>query len=581
MRMANVEYLVENLASIVRNFHLRLVVLTVWATSLLAALLTGVGALEFSRSLTASASASSGPSAGALYWRAQFDALNTVYLNTSALQGAGHLTFARTDGGTVAWVDARYALPAYLDMHRWDGSTRYLDWFVTQADALLLARRDIDGDGIASWPSAKYSSTVLEDGGFEAQAAAWQGLVSLPHTVKQSLMLADASLAACSSYLPAAKLGKASAVLAPGALLQQAVTADTASREYRLRFDARLPASAGLLVRVSDSSGVQMEFMVEPAATEGSQDWQRWGDDVVLPATGAFTLTFQALPANAEVVYLDNVKLTPYLETYAADMQMAAVLADFALLVQERPQLRAYQAVAERYQHVAEAVMAAYTPYWRELDAQRATLASPSAAQGNLPYNLVAPAGETLLLLGKLREDAVGDLYTQRAVQLANTFRSALRPNGRTPAALSWSYLDALLNTETDFTPRPEDSAHAGNNVPFLVAMHESGLVFSDDDMRRIAAALAGLWNGSSSDPEFFNFLDRRDDLLGEQRFPYTRHVLLGAGTPLVEASATAWRSRQQVVDCVRQANIPSAGWLMSLPAATLRTQYSSTGQTS
>jgi hypothetical protein len=190
------------------------------------------------------------------------------------------------------------------------------------------------------------------------------------------------------------------------------------------------------------------------------------------------------------------------------------------------------------------------------------------------PYNHVAPAGEALLMLSLLNEGEQAEGYLRQAAMLARTMRTQMWENTRVPDALSWNYMDSLLEPRPDFTPRVEDVVHAGNSVPFLAFMQQAGQVITRDDVRKVGNALAALWNGSYDDAQFYNFLDIRSDLVPAGQIPYMRHVMLTAHERLQEASIASWLSRNRKLQCIFDAGTMSNGWVMSQPAAMLRYRY-------
>jgi hypothetical protein len=512
------------------------------------------------------------------YWLEEFARLNANYQAfwDRPVDGAND-AYARSDGSIVAWVDTRYALQAYLDLYAWSKDTKYLDWFVTRLNTLITYRRDVDGDGTYSWATAKYWTSLIGNGGFERKTEKWPALTEqqlLTSTLTTGLLVVPRPPDKCTANLPSTFLGSYYASLRPGSSLQQSYLSPATSRFYRLRFDANLPPGDRLRVALHGEEGPLLTVVLEHLAVSGPEGWQRFAQDFAVSRSQTVSLTLEAPDGNLDAVQLDNIVLTPYLDMFTGDMQMASLLANFALLVDEHPQLSAYRQYVGEYQALAEEIVAKYQANWRELDDQRAVYMVSEAEPYNHPYNHVAPAGEALLMLSKLNSGEKAQGYLRQAVMLANTMRSQMRANTRVPDALTWNYTDELLAPQPGYIPRVEDTTHAGNSVPFLRLMHDAGYVFSGDDLRQVANALAGIWNGSYTTPLFFDMIDERRDILPSGQFPFVRHVSLTTHEQLQQASMVGWLSRARKVQCIHDAETMANGWIMSLPAAMLRYRF-------
>jgi hypothetical protein len=69
-----------------------------------------------------------------------------------------------------------------------------------------------------------------------------------------------------------------------------------------------------------------------------------------------------------------------------------------------------------------------------------------------------------------------------------------------------WNYWDALgtwdSNWDTPKEKRAEDTGHGSLDVGFVLACAENGIVFADEDLKRLANTfIKAMWNGSLDKP--------------------------------------------------------------------------------
>jgi hypothetical protein len=101
---------------------------------------------------------------------------------------------------------------------------------------------------------------------------------------------------------------------------------------------------------------------------------------------------------------------------------------------------------------------------------------------------------------------ATGDtFYREVAVRGAEAFRRGLHEAG---TAWSWSDDAALLGVSGNEAGVP-DTSHANREPMWMVFSYEAGIVFTRDDVERMAATLTDvIWNGSLDDPRYTNYID-------------------------------------------------------------------------
>ncbi|NLC57839.1 MAG: hypothetical protein GX774_13465 [Armatimonadetes bacterium] len=163
---------------------------------------------------------------------------------------------------------------------------------------------------------------------------------------------------------------------------------------------------------------------------------------------------------------------------------LTAPAAQFVRLVRERRALQQrYGAVAREFTTALEETVAAYDPEWRDgPNPDEGYYTEPSLGGKHLPLNQQNALGRTLIALGKATGKAA---YRERATKLAAFLkrRLRLRPDG----AYEWSYWP---NLEPPFTQGNEDISHAAINVDFAVQCYENGILFTQEEIRRLAATL-------------------------------------------------------------------------------------------
>jgi hypothetical protein len=509
-------------------------------------------------------------------WEKDYASLNDSYMS---LWQAPYIRFedellAQGDAAVVSWVDGRFALPAYMLRFEESRNPEHLDHFVARVRQLLTYRRDLDGDGLAGWISARYTTNLIRNGDFRADAAEWTGIddsnisrLSAPATV---LPFPDHG-SGCRDYLPAMKLGRKYATIGQGTALVQAVTAPENASFYRFTLASQLDRSSQLELSIYSSKGSVAQIQIMPSPLAGPEGWQWDTFDLTLEPMTTYTVSLRAGEVDAAVpIRVDNLALTPYREEFTADFHMAAAMMQFASLAKRLTLDEPYQNEAQSYAAFAKGVVSKWQHRWVQLDVQRGAYMNSGVPSSNLPYNQMAGAGETLLLLGLYMEEGEGAAFRTQALMLGRTFQAALYPSVRVPGALLWHYRDPLIPEVPKYQTKPEDLGHAGHVVPFVRLLFENGLLFTADDLQRIESALLGSWNQDESAPLYLLLLDGESPFIRPYQMPYLRHLELTYSPALLHAGAVSWQARK-TVGCQQEAQMVTTGRLMYLPAVALR----------
>lgn len=142
--------------------------------------------------------------------------------------------------------------------------------------------------------------------------------------------------------------------------------------------------------------------------------------------------------------------------------------------------------------------------YWREtkrgglLVFPKDPAFDPSGA--TLPHNQYLPLGTVQITLYRITGKPV---YKERATKMARFFKSCLRLVGN---HYEWNYWDAAGEWDKPWDKpqekRPEDTGHGSLDIGFVLACAESGIVFTETDLKRFAKTLLeAMWNGSLEEP--------------------------------------------------------------------------------
>ncbi len=117
----------------------------------------------------------------------------------------------------------------------------------------------------------------------------------------------------------------------------------------------------------------------------------------------------------------------------------------------------------------------------------------------SLPHNQYLALARTWCVLQDLPGVPHREMYRDKAERMAKYFRRNLRRVGE---AYEWNYWDPRPGE--DLKPHIEDSSHGTIDISFAVEAASRGIVFTEEDLRRLARTYLGLmWNGSLEDPLF------------------------------------------------------------------------------
>jgi hypothetical protein len=132
----------------------------------------------------------------------------------------------------------------------------------------------------------------------------------------------------------------------------------------------------------------------------------------------------------------------------------------------------------------------------------------------SLPHNQYLAPARTCLTLSTLKGYPGAALCAERARRMATYFKRNLRLTDK--GAYVWNYWDPLPN-ETDVKPHIEDIGHGTIDIGFAVAAAHRSLVFTSEDLDRLARTYVDvMWNGDKGNPRFGARVDTNQSDKGE-----------------------------------------------------------------
>lgn len=150
---------------------------------------------------------------------------------------------------------------------------------------------------------------------------------------------------------------------------------------------------------------------------------------------------------------------------------------------------------------------------WRETKEGAVLVFHDDPVMGNergitLPHNQYLPLATVQITLFRITGKP---LYKERAAKMATFFKSRLRlVNGR----YEWNYWDPAGEWDNQMAakdkPRAEDTGHGSLDVAFVVACADNDIVFTAEDLKRLANTLVeAMWNKSLDKPTVGGWVNR------------------------------------------------------------------------
>ncbi len=371
-------------------------------------------------------------------------------------QGLGYAD--ATDSAVLAWQEGGI-LKSYIDMWEVTGDSYWLDRLVEHFEMIAANATDPEGDGYLGWQTAEYSAGI-----------------AYAHRLHN---------------VSAAEIGPA---------------------EQRIKVDERLRECTGHTYIVEFQTGPERFRIRDWDTQEIIADAVTYGPagatiDQIVPFT--FTLTGQTHQGDR---FMIRTIAPQHVEHIAHEGMIAYPVARFIEAVKTTSELQA------RYGAKADAFLAFITRnlfeknerHWVSIEplggAYRAgPWPTERAPNVMLPHNQYLSLGRAWLVLGSLR--GVNPAIGERARQMAGLFHSLLMVDDATDAC-TWHYMD-WLEYGDGLQTAAEDTMHGHIDVGFAVEAARRGIVFTSQDMQRLANTwLRLMWNQDADRPRIAGRVD-------------------------------------------------------------------------
>ena len=376
------------------------------------------------------------------------------------------------DSASLGWGESSW-LRCYWELYELTSQTRWWDKIIEHFDRMLATMTDHDGDGFKSWQTTKYSIALIR-----AEPMHNRGTAAI--AVKQAKLFN----------------GKQARQVAGHRYLIEFIDAKT----YAVR-DAT--TAQVLVAKAVYASGQPITVAPHVVVTVTGKPEQ--GDRFCIWTTA---------PRPVEYVVHQGMVLTS--------------VARFIEVAIKRPAGDRYRAKAEAYlaaieKHFLQGNEKSWIDTGDGAGAYRFT-PEPTERYPNriLPHNQYLALARTWLVLADV---AKNPLFRQRAVAMAKNFKRALR---LVDGAYEWYYWDWIENGQPGHSG-VEDTSHGHIDVGFAVEAVRRGVVFTDEDGRRLARTLlVRMWDGSTTQPRFGGRVDTKEG----DKLPVADWIELGQWDP-------------------------------------------------
>ncbi len=353
----------------------------------------------------------------------------------------------KPDSGSLGWGESSW-LRNYWELYELTGHTRWWDKIIAHFERMIATMTDHDGDGFKSWQTTTYSTALVR-----AEPLHNRGTATI--AARQSKIMN----------------GKQAHQVTGHRYLIEFADAKT----YSVR---DVTAYRALVAKATYKSGQSITVAPHVAVTVTGA-----------PVQGDTFCVWTTAPRPVEYAVHQGMVLTP--------------VARFIETALKRPASDRYHGKAKQFlavieQHFLRGNEKSWIDTGDEAGAYRFT-PEPTERYPNriLPHNQYLALARTWLILADATKQP---LYRERAVAMAKNFKRALR---LVDGAYEWHYWDWIENGQPGHSG-VEDTSHGHIDVGFLIEAARRGVVFTDQDVRRLVKTLLDrMWNGSTAEPRF------------------------------------------------------------------------------
>ena len=442
---------------------------------------------------------------------------------TAAKSPYGHA--ANPNSSTLSWA-ASYMLEAYYRMYCNTGDIAYLKRLGEQFQVATGNLRDDLGNGSLGWDCTNYSVKRMADPGFD------KALVTASSASQMSTAAWMVSFGSDPTRVLVDNTGVSGNGLhikAGGGAYQgaQIHVADYAPGVvYELQVSVKTSGASGRIYLQEHTTGKPIPDLHgnEYTAVSSSGKWTTYALRFIVPDSGLpFSIHLEAGdPDAAGDMYFDNVAFSQAAQFQVHETMMLAPAAKFVKAVKADASLAAaafdadttYGQLADSFIPVIEALIRKWDAYWRPVGDDMGVYVWPnddsSAYRGNtLPHNQYVKMASVMLPMYEVTKNPD---YLDKATRMLTFLKSKMTPvtqNGRT--LYYWHYYDHAFSGEKPQGEGTEDISHGALEVEAAITGYEYGIVFNEEDMKRITNTfLEALWNGDAENPEFYASLEYR-----------------------------------------------------------------------
>jgi hypothetical protein len=360
-------------------------------------------------------------------------------------QNGGRGSSDSPDSAALGWGEG-YVLDAYLKMYRVTGDSKWLTKIVEHFDRIIANMTDHDGDGIPGWHTDSYSVAEVR-----TYPLYNRGTARITPEMQRITDSVPAHAAKAGEYV---------------------VEFSTLGR-----YAVRNLSNFQILHSGTFASGAIIEGI--PGVSVAISGAPEPGDKFRIESRG-----------------VDQIEYAVH-----EGMVLYPIAQFIEIALRDPTQRTCYETKARAYLKLIEdRILRKQERYWLDMTDRGGGYRftenrSEQYPNRLLPHNQYLALGRVWLVLKDLSDNP---LYLDRAIRMATYFKQNLR---RTGDAYTWNYWD-WIEGGMEGHSRTEDTSHGHIDVSFAVEAWNRGVVFIDQDMRRLTRTLLDqMWNGSMQDP--------------------------------------------------------------------------------
>ncbi len=393
---------------------------------------------------------------------AQLDvaAINEAYKAYDMTRNEGLGQSLSPDSGTLGWGEGSI-IQSYAQMWETTGDTYWLSKIAEHFRNIMSTATDPDGDGFLSWQTATYSCNIAHVVPMHNVSAA----KIEPEDIRQNATR-DVPNASGHSYL---------------------IEFQTDAAHYQVR-DVDTQEIIAADVAYTDGMTVDQIVPFTFKITGATHQGDRFMVRTMPPEPTEFTV-HQGMFAYPVALFIEAVRLNPALhEQFGADADEFMAFINHNLFEKNEQDWLEMGDLGGAYR-------------FQPLETDRF---------GNriMPHNQFGALARAWVILGNL--EGAHPLMADRAEKMVRYLHSFMELDEDTNA-YRWHYWDWIEDGEPGASGW-EDTSHAGLTMSLAIVAARRGLIFTTEDMERIANTwIKVMWNGDEADPKMAAAVDGKE----------------------------------------------------------------------